>query len=241
MSPMNRRFILTLSLDAYASQRMNNIGSLIRLSTNVQRLEQASENIEGRFSAGTARIKRVADARERLRVAVGIFDIIDQAFKNSNNEITNHKYIVRKEFQNIRHKINNLNRFSWIICFNSDFRNDCSMLTTMDSNAHYDAYHGLQRAIEEFPMLKDNAASVIKHGKDIVSKLEVVVNVLLPDDMQGRDTLVIIKHICHHYGTLYAEIYVTKQEVKPKEKDYSYNNRFYTNYAKISKATKALL
>ncbi|KAI7849986.1 hypothetical protein BDC45DRAFT_573485 [Circinella umbellata] len=180
MSPMNRRFILTLSFDAYASQRMNNIGSLIRrkhkravdmfdhailadymgsLPALKEGWNKHAENIEGRFSAGTARIKRVADARERLRVAVGIFDIIDQAFKNSNNGKT---------------------------LFNSDFRNDCSMLTTMDSNAHYDAYHGLQRAIEEFPMLKDNAASVIKHGKDIVSKLEVVVNVLLPDDMQDR-------------------------------------------------------
>lgn len=60
------------------------------------------ENIEENFSAGTPRVKRVTDARERLRVAVGIFDIIDQAFKNGSNgktlygftyillEITNH-------------------------------------------------------------------------------------------------------------------------------------------------------
>ncbi|KAI7847504.1 hypothetical protein BDC45DRAFT_541854 [Circinella umbellata] len=99
-----------------------------------------------------------------------------------------------------------------VIALNSDFRNECNMLTTMDSNAPYDAYHGLQkRAIEEFAILKDEAASVIKHRKDIVNKLEVVVNVPSLNNTIPYGMLIIINHVYHHYGTLYAEIYVTKQ------------------------------
>lgn len=48
-------------------------------------MERACSKIEESFSTESARIKKVADARERLHVAVGIFDIIDQAFKNGSN------------------------------------------------------------------------------------------------------------------------------------------------------------
>ncbi|KAG2214826.1 hypothetical protein INT45_009800 [Circinella minor] len=235
MSSMNRRLTLTLALDAYAAQRMNNIGSLIQrkhkravdmldhaiLSLNnagymgnLPALEESwnrhVENIEGRFSNATARVKRVTDARERLRVAVGIFDIIDQAFKNGSNG-NNHtqNLAAQKEttYKQIKKKLDIYNKIATrntvigfrgsygddvraIIALNSDFRTDCNLLTTTDSNAPYDAYHGLQRAIEEFAMLKDEAASVIKHGKDIVNKLEAVVNVPSPNDIQGRGMIV---------------------------------------------------
>ncbi|KAI7847466.1 hypothetical protein BDC45DRAFT_575794 [Circinella umbellata] len=238
MSPMNRRLTLTLALDAYAAQRINNIGSLIQRKHkravdmldhailtlqnagymgNLSALEESwnnhVDNIEGRFSAGTARIKRVADARERLRVAVGIFDIIDQAFKNGNNGNNRTQNLAAQKetaYKQIKKKLDIYNKIATrntvigfrgtygddvkaIIALNSDFRNDCNMLTTMDSNAPYDAYHGLQRAIEEFAMLKDEAASVIKHGKDIVNKLDVVVNVPSPNDIRERGMIVMWK------------------------------------------------
>lgn len=41
-----------------------------------------------------------------------------------------------------------------VISANSEFRRDCNLLTIMDDKAPYDAYHGLQRVIEEFTMLK---------------------------------------------------------------------------------------
>ncbi|KAG2221820.1 hypothetical protein INT45_013316 [Circinella minor] len=215
MSPMNKRLTLTLALDAYATQRLNNIGSLIQrkhkravdmldhaiLSLNnagymgnLPVLEESwnrhVENIEGRFSAATARIKRVADTKDRLRVAVGIFDIIDQAFKNGNNDIYN-KIATRNTIIGFRGSYGD--DVKAIMASNSDFRNDCNPLNTRDSNAPYDAYRGLQRTIEEFAMLKDEAASIIKHGKDIVNKLEVVANVPSPSDIQGRGMIVMWK------------------------------------------------
>ncbi|KAG2210432.1 hypothetical protein INT45_012182 [Circinella minor] len=235
MSSMNRRLTLTLALDAYAAQRMNNIGSLIQCKHkravdmldhailslnnagymgNLPALEESwnrhVENIEGRFSNATAHVKRVTDAKERLRVAVGIFDIIDQAFKNGSNgnNCTQNLAAQKETAYKQKKKLDIYNKIATqstvigfcgsygddvkaIIALHSDFQNDCNMLTTMDSNAPYDAYHGLQRAIEEFAMLKDEAASVIKHGKkDIVNKLEAVVNGPSPNDIQGRGMIV---------------------------------------------------
>ncbi|KAG2213616.1 hypothetical protein INT45_014046 [Circinella minor] len=143
MSPMNRRLTQALALNAYAAQRMNNIGSIIQRKhkramdildhailslinagymRNLSSLEESwnrhVESIDERFSAGTARVKRVADARERLRVA---------------------------------------------------------------------------RAIEEFAMLKDEAASIIKHGKCIDNKLEVAVNVPSPSEIQEQGKTVVWK------------------------------------------------
>ena len=86
----------------HAILALNNGGYVGNLSALEESWNKHVENIEESFSAGTPRVKRVTDARERLRVAVGIFDIIDQAFKNGSNgktqfgftyillEITNH-------------------------------------------------------------------------------------------------------------------------------------------------------
>ncbi|KAG2214823.1 hypothetical protein INT45_005260 [Circinella minor] len=172
---------LTLALDPYVAQRRNNIGSSIECYMgNLGALEESwnkhVKNIEESFSVGTPCIKRVAIAIERLCVAVETCDIIDQAFKNDSNGT---KLAIYKGFRGPHgHDV------EAIITSSSEFHNDRNLLTTMDSSAPYDAYHGLQRAIEEFAMLKDEAALVIKHGKDIVNKLEVGVNVLLlPSDI----------------------------------------------------------
>ncbi|KAG2214177.1 hypothetical protein INT45_000313 [Circinella minor] len=118
---------------------LDNAGYIGNLAALEESWNKHVKNIEESFSVGTPCIKRVAIATERLRVAVETCGIIDQAFKNDSNGTKLAIYIGFRGPHG--------DDVEAIIASSSDFHNDRNLLTTMDSSAPYDAYHGLQSVV----------------------------------------------------------------------------------------------
>ncbi|KAI9491008.1 hypothetical protein BDB00DRAFT_522916 [Zychaea mexicana] len=63
------------------------------------------------------------------------------------------------------------NSVSSLLAKNSKFRKHANLLSTMGDDLPYDALHGYLRAQEELKMLREEAMSVLKYGKELVHKL----------------------------------------------------------------------
>ncbi|KAI9484478.1 hypothetical protein BDB00DRAFT_792808 [Zychaea mexicana] len=61
---------------------------------------------------------------------------------------------------------------STVLKKNSHFRFHCNIISPVETDTPYDAFHGLRRANEELELLKDEASSVIKFSYNIISKLQ---------------------------------------------------------------------
>ncbi|KAI9499500.1 hypothetical protein BDB00DRAFT_794226 [Zychaea mexicana] len=216
MSSLNRRLTLTIALDFFAKEKIDNIG--ITIQRKEQRAKQLLDDARKALQeAGyldkleillakweehialatqeptteTGRIKKKVDnAYEILRTAVSIYDIIDQAFKiqgnghNRTQNLSDQKKSALAKVQkcldayNIvarNHSVIGLSPFdnsvSSLLAKNSKFRKHANLLSTMGDDLPYDALHGYLRAQEELKMLREEAMSVLKYGKELVHKL----------------------------------------------------------------------
>ncbi|KAI9494028.1 hypothetical protein BDB00DRAFT_871788 [Zychaea mexicana] len=136
------------------------------------------------------RIGAASRAVENLRLAIGIYDLIERAFKqqgNGHNRTQNlagqrkaARAQVEKQFNNYLEKLSVGPLFgfelypdsSTVLKKNSHFRFRCNIISPVETNTPYDAFHGLRRANEELELLKDEASSVIKFGHNVISKLQ---------------------------------------------------------------------
>ncbi|KAG2216324.1 hypothetical protein INT45_009659 [Circinella minor] len=213
------RLTISTALEFYAQQKIDNIGinlkrkfrraCLLRRDAlkalrkvgieeddkeklqNLQNVwDQQIRNTLASITNGSGRFAASNRAIENLRVAIAIFDLIDNAFRVQGNghnwtqslaaqrqaardqvarklKIYNEKICAGPVFG--FEKYDNVNT---VLSKQSHFRFRMNITNLLTGDQPYDAFHGLQRANEELIILKDEATSVIKYADTLTKQLQ---------------------------------------------------------------------
>ncbi|KAI9466407.1 hypothetical protein BDB00DRAFT_865905 [Zychaea mexicana] len=198
---IRRRYVRTIKLKENALEALRKAGIDVNDEEAMKEMEEkwyrhvAESRRRNAEKDGSSRFAQTCRAIENLRVAIAIYDIINQAFKhqgNGHNQTQNlagqrqaARNQIEKRLITYNTKINAGPIFGFedygndinaVLRKDSHLRFRMNIICTVEDNAPYDAFHGLQRANEELAFLKDEAASVLKYGQAAIDKLEMAIN-----------------------------------------------------------------
>ncbi|KAG2212553.1 hypothetical protein INT45_014315 [Circinella minor] len=219
MSSLNRRLTISTALEFYAQQKIDNIGinlkrkfrraCLLRRDAlkalrkvgieeddeeklqNLQNVwDQQIRNTLASITNGSGRFAASNRAIENLRVAIAIFDLIDNAFRVQGNGHNRTQSLaaqrqaardqVARKLKIYNEKIcagpvfgfEEYDNANTVLSKQSHFRFRMNITNLLTGDQPYDAFHGLQRANEELIILKDEATSVIKYADTLTKQLQ---------------------------------------------------------------------